>query len=160
MDKKYEKQAAEQKAKKLAEQALNASNEANKANQELTELKAQNAARLAEKNTLDPEVFDKLAEIEAKEEQAIAAERLTALEKFKKRRLNAHEARNLTDNSLVQLNRLYRTIKDQALEGYSRIDWSVDYVSNACIDRLLKELALDGYQVDYQKKHHLITITW
>ncbi|MBP5467702.1 MAG: hypothetical protein J6Z11_00490, partial [Candidatus Riflebacteria bacterium] len=87
-------------------------------------------------------------------------ERLKALEKIEKRRLNAAEAKNLANTSLVQLNRLYKTIKDQALEGYSRVDWCVDYVSNACVERLLKELELDGYQVNYQKKKNLITITW
>ena len=160
MGRKNEELVADQKAKKLTEQALKASYEADKANQELAELKAQNAAKLAEKNALDPEVFDKLAEIEAKDEQAFAAERLTALEKFKKRRLNAHEARNLADQSLVQLNRLYKTIKEQAVDGYSRVDWCVCYVSDACIERLLKELKLDGYQVNYLQKEQLIVITW
>lgn len=160
MGRKNEELVADQKAKKLVEQALKASYEADKANQELAEIKAQNAAKLAEKNALDPEVFNKLAEIEAKDEQAFAAEKLSALEKFKKRRLNAHEAKNLADASLVQLNRLYKTIKDQALEGYTRVDWCVNYVSESCIERLLKELELDGYQVNYRQRDSLIIITW
>jgi hypothetical protein len=149
---------------------LQVANEAKiKAEADLTVLKAANTKKLTEMaleasynatDKVDPEVFDKLAEIEAKDEQAFAAEKLSALEKFQKRRLNAHEAKNLADASLVQLNRVYKTIKEMALEGLSRVDWCVDYVSNNCIDRLLKELELDGYQVDYQKRKHLITITW
>ena len=142
MDKQYEKLVAEQKMAKATAKLD-------------TTLKTVNQAE-----TVDPEVFDKIAKLEAKDEQAIATERLSALEKFKKRRLNAHEAKNLAEQSLVQLNRLYKTIKDQALEGYSRIDWCVDYVSESCIERLLKELELDGYQVDYQKRKNLITIKW
>ena len=142
MDKQYEKLVAEQKMAKAAAKLD-------------TTLKTVNQAEI-----VDPEVFDKIAKLEAKDEQAIATERLSALEKFKKRRLNAHEAKNLAEQSLVQLNRLYKTIKDQALEGYSRIDWCVDYVSESCIERLLKELELDGYQVDYQKRKNLITIKW
>ena len=141
------------KAKIKAEADLKAVN-----TKKLTEMALEASYNATDK--ADPEVFNKLAEIEAKEEQALAADRLTALEKFKKRRLNAHEAKNLADASLVQLNRLYKTIKDQALEGYSKVDWCVDYVSAACIDRLLKELELDGYQVNYQQRKHLITITW
>lgn len=104
------------------------------------------------------DTFKKIAELEAKAEKQLAEEKLKALEKFEKRRLNAIEAKNLADTSLVQLNHLYKVIRDQAIEGYAKIEWSTENLSDACVDRLLKELKLDGYKVLVQKK--FIVISW
>ena len=104
------------------------------------------------------DTFKKIAELEAKEEKQLAEERLKALEKFEKRRLNAVEAKNLADTSLVQLNHLYKVIRDRALEGYVRLEWDCDYLSDVCKDNLLKTLKDDGFEILLQKK--TIIIKW
>ena len=104
------------------------------------------------------DAFDKLAEIEANEEKQIAELRLKALDKLKQRRFNAAEAKKMADESLVQITRLYKCIKDIALEGYVRLDWNYDNLSDACKDNIIKTLKADGFEVLVQKK--TIIIKW
>ena len=104
------------------------------------------------------DAFDKLAELEAKDEKQIAELRLKALDKLEQRRFNAAEAKKMADESLVQITRLYKCIKDMALEGYVRLEWDCDYLSNTCKDNIIKTLKDDGFEVLAQKK--TIIIKW
>ena len=112
--------------------------------------------RLVKSPKLD--VFDQLAQKEAKEEKRIAELRLKALDKLEQRRFNAAEAKKMADESLVQITRLYKCIKDIALEGYVRLEWNYDYLSDVCKDNIIKTLKDDGLDVLVQKK--IIIIKW
>lgn len=108
--------------------------------------------------TVEVDTFKLLADIEAKEEKELANEKLKALEKFEKRRLNAAEAKKMADESLVQVTRLYKYIKEMALEGYVRLEWDCDYLSAVCKDNIIKTLKDDGFEILIQKK--TIIIKW
>ena len=102
--------------------------------------------------------FDELAKREADEEKRIAELRLKALDKLEQRRFNAAEAKKMADESLVQVTRLYKCIKEIALEGYVRLEWDYDYLSDVCKDNIIKTLKDDGFDVLIHKK--TITIKW
>jgi len=107
---------------------------------------------------VDPDVYIKLADIDAQEEKKLAELKLANIEKLQKRRLNATEARNMADTSIVQLTRLYKYIRDTALEGYISIEWATENLSPICKEHLLKELEIDGYKTEV--RDNCIFITW
>ena len=110
--------------------------------------------------------FDKLSKIETEQEKALAEAKLKSLEKvandkLAKKRLNAHEARQIADTTTVPFVHVYKYIRDCAQEGLNKIEWSTYNWSEQCRQRLINELELDGYTVEVNKScADELTISW
>jgi len=83
------------------------------------------------------------------------------------KKLNATEARAITDSSDIILARIYKLIKDAAKEGATRFVYDIPYGSPAGVQIIEKDLVQQGYQVkvdrvdeDEEFYTYFIKISW